>query len=539
VTVLLQITNLSKSFGGVAALSQVNLSIEEGEIFSVIGPNGAGKTTLFNLITAIFPPTEGHITFGSDDLLQTPRYSRVFMPLGLRRRRTVHEVTRLGIARTFQNIRLFPEMTALENVMVGIDAHSQTTLAATLLATGSYRRELRETRTRALELLAFVGIRRYAGELSRNLAYGDQRRVEIARALGTAPRLLLLDEPAAGMNPAEEAVLMQLIQKVRGSGVTILLIEHDMKVVMGISDRIAVLDFGVKIGEGSAREVQNNPDVIKAYLGSGTSNLKARSSTAETISADELTRPLLEVENLHVNYGVIEAVKGVSLRVYSGEIVALIGSNGAGKSTILKTISGLYAPRRGTISFEGQPIQGSPPHRTVRLGIAHAPEGRRILSRMTLLENLQLAYREASKSRPGGSDEQDALARVYELFPVLKDRAREPGGSLSGGQQQMLAIGRALIAKPRLLMLDEPSMGLAPMMVDRIFEIIQSINQQGTTILLVEQNAQMALLVSARAYVLESGRIAVTDESAKLLGNDLVRRAYLGEALEGANDASA
>ena len=538
-TVVLQTTDLSKSFGGVAALSQVDLSIGEGEIFSVIGPNGAGKTTLFNLITGIFPPSGGRITFGGDDLLRTSRYFRVSMPLGLRRRRTVHEVTRLGIARTFQNIRLFPEMTALENVMVGIDAHSRTSLAATLLATGSYRRELRETKSRALELLDFAGIRRYAGELSKNLAYGDQRRVEVARALGTAPKLLLLDEPAAGMNPAEEAVLMQLIQKVRGSGVTILLIEHDMKVVMGISDRIAVLDFGVKIGEGSAREVQNNPDVIKAYLGSGTSNLKARSSTPESKSAAELTTPLLEVEDLHVNYGVIEAVKGVSLRVQSGEIVALIGSNGAGKSTILKTISGLQAPRRGTISLEGRPIQRLPPHRTVRLGIGHAPEGRRILSRMTLLENLQLAYREASKSRPGVRGEQEAVARVYELFPVLKDRARQPSGSLSGGQQQMLAIGRALIAQPRLLMLDEPSMGLAPMMVDRIFEIIHSINQQGTTILLVEQNAQMALLVSARAYVLESGRIVVTDESTKLLGNDLVRRAYLGEALEGANGASA
>ncbi len=529
-TTILEIVDVSKRFGGVAALSHVNLAIENGEIFSVIGPNGAGKTTLFNLITGIFQPSGGGIAFQGVNALQSDELMGLPLPFGMRRKRSVHEVTRLGIARTFQNIRLFPEMTALENVMVGVDAHSRTTLAATLLGARSYRRELEESRRRGLELLEFVGIRRYAGELSKNLAYGDQRRVEIARALGTRPRLLLLDEPAAGMNPSEERVLMQLIQKVRDSGVTVLLIEHDMKVVMAISDRIAVLDFGVKIAEGSAREVQTNPDVIKAYLGAGGTELQSKPA-AKVSSAESAAKPLLEVTDLRVNYGVIEAVKGVSLRVQDGEIVALIGSNGAGKSTILKTISGLQSPRRGSISFEGRAIQGAQPHRTVRLGIGHAPEGRRILSRMSVRENLQLAYREASG--PGQrTGEREALDRMYDLFPVLRERGSELSGALSGGQQQMLAIGRALIAEPRLLMLDEPSMGLAPMMVERIFEIIQSINRQGTTVLLVEQNAHMALLVSSRAYVLESGRIVLADESTKLLGNDVVRRAYLGEGLE-------
>lgn len=531
-TALLEIQDVSKRFGGVSALSHVDLTIDAGEIFSVIGPNGAGKTTLFNLITGIFPPSAGRVTFRGLDVLFGGDFLGVSNRFGIRRRRSVHDVTRLGVARTFQNIRLFPEMTALENVMVGVDAHSRSTLVATLLGTRSYRREVDETRRRALELLEFVGIRRYSGELSKNLAYGDQRRVEIARALGTGPKLLLLDEPAAGMNPSEERILMQLIEKVRESGVTVLLIEHDMKVVMGISDRIAVLDFGVKIAEGPAREVQANPDVIKAYLGSGTTELKRRPADVGTRA--ESTTPLLEVRDLQVNYGVIEAVKGVSLRVHGGEVVALIGSNGAGKSTILRTISGLQSPRRGSILLDGHPIQGAQPHRTVRLGIGHAPEGRRILSRMTVRENLQLAYREASRSGYR-TREREALDGMYDLFPVLKERASEQSGALSGGQQQMLAIGRALIAEPRLLMLDEPSMGLAPIMVDRIFEIIQSINRRGTTVLLVEQNAQMALLISARAYVLESGRVVLADESAKLMGNDLVRRAYLGEGVEGSD----
>jgi branched-chain amino acid transport system ATP-binding protein len=240
---------------------------------------------------------------------------------------------------------------------------------------------------------------------------------------------------------------------------------------------------------------------------------------------------LLELSGVHVHYGGIEAVKGIDLRVEEGEIVTMIGANGAGKTTTLKTISGLKRPTEGTISFGGRRIDGVPAHRIVGLGISHAPEGRRIFGRMTVLENLQMGLYGA---QDGGRDrrrkaEHQALDRVFRLFPILKERSGQLGGTLSGGQQQMLAIGRALMTRPALLMLDEPSMGLAPMLVERIFDTIDEINREGTTILLIEQNAHMALNAASRGYVLESGSIVLEDTSRRLLGNDQVRKAYLGE----------
>lgn len=234
---------------------------------------------------------------------------------------------------------------------------------------------------------------------------------------------------------------------------------------------------------------------------------------------------MLELKDVHCYYGQIHALKGVSLTVEKGEIVTLIGSNGAGKSTTLRTISGLLRPRQGAVLLEGERIDNLPPHKIVERGVMQAPEGRKIFGRLTVLENLEMgAYR-----RSGRDQVRQDLDRVLNLFPRLQERLKQPGGTLSGGEQQMLAIGRALMARPQLLLLDEPSMGLAPILVETIFRVIEDINSQGTTILLVEQNAHMALSVANRGYVLQSGQIVLQDDARNLRQNDMVRQTYLGE----------
>lgn len=233
---------------------------------------------------------------------------------------------------------------------------------------------------------------------------------------------------------------------------------------------------------------------------------------------------LLELNNVHTYYGAIHALKGISIHVDEGEIVTLIGANGAGKSTTLNTICGILHPREGTIYLDGEPIHGLPPHEVVARGVAQAPEGRRVFGRLNVIENLEMG----AFTRKDKDGIRRDMERVFTLFPRLKERAKQVAGTLSGGEQQMLAIGRSLMANPRLLLLDEPSMGLSPILVEAIFDTIRQINAQGTTILLVEQNALMALSVAHRGYVLETGTVVLHDIAAALRENELVRKAYLG-----------
>jgi ABC-type branched-subunit amino acid transport system ATPase component/ABC-type branched-subunit amino acid transport system permease subunit len=502
---LLSVRDLSKNFGGVVAVDGVSFDVFDGEILGVIGPNGAGKTTVFNLITGIYKPDKGTVEYRGEDITS----------------QTSDRVAARGLARTFQNIRVFPQLSVLDNVMAGAHHWLKAGIFRSIARTPMVGREERTAEAEGIRNLAFFGksVPQRKDEYVTVLNYADRRRVEIARAMTLRPDLLLLDEPAAGMNPAEVEQISRQIKELRDSGYTIILVEHQMPVVMGVSDRIIVVNKGQVLAQGTPREMQAHPAVIAAYLGV--------QEECEITPKPKLTTgtPLLSLKGVEASYGPIKVLKGLDIDVFPGEIVCLLGANAAGKSTTIKTILGNVRASAGTIEFHGHRIEGWPTGRIVAHGVALVPEGRRIFPLLTVLDNLKM----------GGYTVRDAavidrgIELAFEQFPILYERRLQRGGTLSGGEQQMLAIARALMTEPRLLCLDEPSMGLSPILVQQVFDIIQKINKDlGTTIFMVEQNASMALNIAHRGYVLQTGRIVAADEACNLVGDEAIKAAYLG-----------
>lgn len=527
---LLHAERLVKNYGGLRAVDQFTLSIGPGELVGLIGPNGAGKTTVFNLLTGLETLDEGDIFFNG--------YSIAGLP--------AHSISHRGLSRTFQNIRLLPHLSVLENVKIAYHQHIRYHLFDTLLHTPKFRREERGIELKCREFLELFGLADDADRLAASLPYGRQRKLEIARALATESRLLLLDEPAAGMNPRETSDLMELIRDIKENfHLSILLIEHDMHLVMNICPRIIVLDAGQIIAEGKPEDIRANPAVIEAYLGEDFHKPHQTDPSDQPLSSPSIssshsacitdhlscspsksspTPPTLRLTKVQVHYGEGLALKGVSFHVDPGEIVSILGANGAGKSTILRAISGLVPPTTGQILFENENITTAPPHAIVRKGITHCPEGRRIFSECTVIENLEMGGYTLSSP----AELRRNIERVLDYFPRLRERTAQLGATLSGGEQQMLGVARALMSNPRLLLLDEPSLGLAPIIVAQLFEIIQRINRDGVTILLVEQNAYEALQLSHRAYVLEAGNIILSGPATDLMKDPRVVSAYLG-----------
>ena len=490
----LEVRDLGITFGGIKAASAVSFAALPGKVTSVIGPNGAGKTTVLNLIGGFYRPDSGSIRLGERELAGSPAW----------------KVARAGIARTYQTTKLFATMSIIDNVLIALRRGRLGSMAADAASPAD--------RDAAEALLAFVG---YHGSLSvpaGDLPHVDRRLVEIARALAMCPRVLLLDEPAAGLMRSDKDALSRLIRRIADLGIAVILVEHDMLLVMGISDAVIVLDAGVRIAAGSPVEVRHDPRVLKAYLGGG--EMRARPRATPWSGAHDA---VLTTVKLTAGYGAAPVLDNVSLDVRPGEMVTIIGSNGAGKSTTMRAISGLLRPVEGAIVLDNAPIGELETHQIARRGLALVPEGRQVFPELSVLDNLVLGAHSRKEA-----DRDGEIAALLERFPRLKERLTIRAGLLSGGEQQMLAIARGLMAKPRILLLDEPSLGLAPAMINELFDILAGLRDEGVTILLVDQMAALALTVADRGYVLELGKIVRSDNAVGLADDPELEAAYLG-----------
>jgi len=492
----LEVKKMTISFGGIKALDNVDLVADAGTVTSVIGPNGAGKTTLLNLLTGFYRPQSGSVHLGE---------------LNLTNKNSL-DLVRGGLSRTFQTTRLFNSLSVLDNLRV---AYSGNNLGNILAALFGLERQGKKSAQELIGLLGFVGYRGDIHARADSLAFGDRRLVEIARALATSPQILLLDEPVAGLGQQQRDWLAKLLRRLADAGIKIIPIEHDMNLVMKISDRIVVLDNGKVICTGTPATVQSDQQVLTAYLGVSTSNL-TRSHSAST-------SPILTIENLVAGYGDLQVLQGVSLEVRQGELIAVIGANGAGKTTLLKSIVQLLPPQSGQVLFRGKNLTKLLPQQLARRGIVLIPEGRQVFTELTVIDNLRLG----AFHRRDRRIEIDIEA-MFERFPLLKELRHQPAGLLSGGEQQMLAIARGMMARPKILLLDEPSLGLASQLVASLYQTLASLRDEGVSILLVDQMAQSTFSVADRLYLLETGRIIKTGTPEQLRHDQAIANSYLG-----------
>ena len=489
----LKVEDIGIRFGGVQAAQHVSLQANRGSITSLIGPNGAGKSTVLNLISGFYRTDSGSIDLGGE-LAGLPAW----------------RIARAGIARTYQTTQLFGELSVLENLLV---AFQQGRLE------GPWARQQAARKQLAMQLLALVGYRGGLHVVADDLPHVDRRLVEIARALASRPQVLLLDEPAAGLGRQDTDRLASLLRRLAGFDLAIILVEHDMPLVMAVSERLLVLDAGKPIAWGTPEQVRSNPRVIAAYLG-GTAYQAQPRAEVWAGSRDAV----LHVRDLTIDYGAASVVEGVDLLVNPGELIAILGANGAGKSSILQALAGLHRPRRGSIVLNDRSIESLDASQIARLGLALVPEGRQLFGQLSVRENLLLG---ASVRRDQVNAEQEIEA-ILARFPRLRERIESPAGLLSGGEQQMVAIGRGLMAKPRILLLDEPSLGLSPAMIGELYDALATLRDEGVTLLLVDQMANLALQVADRAYVLETGRIVKQGSAEALRGDPQLEAAYLG-----------
>jgi ABC-type branched-subunit amino acid transport system ATPase component len=508
---------VSVRFGGLQALEDVSVDVETGHVTGLIGPNGAGKTTLFNVITGLQAPNGGQIRLDGDDLTDAKP----------------HERARAGIGRTFQRLETFGTLSVHDNVLVAAEMRR------------GWSRERFDPRVLATEIIERVGLASVVEERVDQLPTGTARLIELARALASKPRVLLLDEPSAGLNERETRTLGALLQELAQSGLGVLLVEHDMSFVMGTCERIHVLDFGRVIAEGTPTAIQANPAVRAAYLGSDDADTEATATaTADGDGAAQVTlhavleqrdvakaptaitdpaSTALALREVAAGYGTIDVLFDLDLALMPGQVFALLGPNGAGKSTTLRVASGQIRPSKGEVWFRGQDVTGTATDELARSGMCLVPEGRGIFPNLTVTENLRMATY-------SGTPAKTVLERAFERFPRLGERRKQVAGTLSGGEQQMLSMARALAIDPKVLLLDELSMGLAPLIVEELYEVVKRIAAEDVSILIVEQFAHEVLGVADTAAIMLHGRIEYVGEPAEV--GAALETAYLGGAIE-------
>jgi len=467
----LEVEGLQKRFGGLTAVRDVSFSIQAGEILGLIGPNGSGKSTVMKSILGVERPDAGSVRVDGQEVAGWPP----------------HRIARLGVGMVFQHSRPLYRQTVIENIILGL-------LPDRLLDV----LPLAATEARARAIAERVGL---AGVLDRRpstLPFADLRKMEIAKAIARDPQVVLIDEPFAGLTARETASFAALIAEMRADGRAVLIVDHNVKSISALVDRIYAMHVGERIAEGTVEEVMANPTVRKVYLG-GALETAAR---PETAFGDAKT-PFLEIDNLSVVYGKAQALEDVSLHVHQGEFVAVVGLNGAGKTTLFNAVSGL-TPYAGDIRRQGQTLRGRTAATIARHGIVQSPEGRELFGAMTVSENLDMGGH-----RLNDNVRAERREWLFDLFPVLKERRSQTAATLSGGEQQMLTIARALMMKPDLLILDEPTLGLAPVIMEQISKALARLRETTEmTVLLGEQNVTFALPHADRVYVLEHGRIA-------------------------------
>jgi ABC-type branched-subunit amino acid transport system ATPase component len=515
---LLEATGLVKRFGGLVAIDHVDLALPPGSVTGVIGPNGAGKSTLIGLIGGALMPSAGAIAFNGRDVTRLPASERA----------------RAGIGRTYQIPRPFLDMTVEENLEVAQYAVSP------LISGNSAQAE----RWGLLERTGLADVTRLP---ARALPLLRRKRLEVARALALKPRLILLDEVGAGLIDREITELIALIQSLAETRIAILIVEHVIRVVRECCARSIVLNFGKKLIEGPTADILANDQVAAIYLGTGggraegvraceqkeTAEIHVGSPAAERAALAPLVAPAerrggapaLRLDRVEAGYGQARVLRGIDLLLERGRAIAVLGANGAGKTTLARVIAGSVTPTAGTLSIDGRSVASLGPHRIAELGIAHCMEGRRIFPTLSVEENLRIAARRAPAATM-----RERLTAVYDLFPVLTERRDQPGTSMSGGQQQMLAIGRALMARPRIVIFDEMSLGLAPVVMDKLYQALALLKQAGMTLIVIEQDVDRALALVDYAYVLEHGVFALSGEPNTIVADPRLRNVYVGAA---------